>query len=51
MDDVGVACAEPAGDCDDEPAWGEAVPEEESFFLILLPSLSFALESCSDCQR
>lgn len=43
MDEVGVA----AGDCEAEPAWGDAVPDEGSlpFFLdnLLLP----ALESCS----
>ena len=51
VDDVGVAWAEPEGDWVDEPARGDAVPEEESFFLAsLLPSRSLLRESCSCCQ-
>ena len=47
VEELGVACAEPAGDCPEEAAAGEAVPEDESpfFLVILFPSL--ARESCS----
>jgi hypothetical protein len=51
VEDVGVACAEPAGDCV-EPPCGEPVPVDESldFLASLLPSPSFFRESCSCCQ-
>ena len=50
VEEVGVAWAEPAGDWLEEPPWGEAVPEEESFFLAsLLLSRSLFRESCSCC--
>jgi hypothetical protein len=44
-EEVGVAWAEPDGDCVAPPWEGEEVPEFESFFLEDL--LSFARESCS----
>jgi len=54
-DELGVGALEPVGDLE-SPCWvveddkGEAVPEDESFFLEdLLPS--FALESCSCCHQ
>lgn len=51
VEDVGVAWADDEGDWLDEPAWGDAVPDDESFFLAsLLPSRSpLVLESCSCC--
>jgi len=55
-DEVGVGAFEPAGDLASpgrvvvEEDKGEAVPEEESFFLEDLLE-SFALESCSCCHQ
>jgi hypothetical protein len=51
VDDVGVACAELDGDWFEALPRGDAVPEDESFFLAsLLPSRSLLRESCSCCQ-
>lgn len=51
VEEVGVAWADEEGDWLDEPACGEAVPDEDSFFLAsLLASRSpLVLESCSCC--
>lgn len=46
-DDEGVAWAEPDGELE-APSEGDAVPDEASFFLEVLPSLSLLRESCSD---
>lgn len=50
VEEVGVPCAELAGDCEEAPCEGEEVPEvdeAESFFLEEDLLDSFALESCS----
>jgi hypothetical protein len=50
VEEVGVACAEPAGDWLEELPRGDWVPDDESFFLAsLLPSRSLLRESCSCC--